>query len=517
NSLTGTTGIIDYTGFDVDASGNTDIGGTITAGSSNTALTLSTGKIDADALTLTVAADGGSGTSAGSGLIARSDGIGLLQGCSDGQILAWVESTDTWDCTTPGGGSQTPWAQNVDASNFILSNIGNAGTDFIASTGALTLAGILTANGGISIGTQALTGTTGIIDYTGFDVDTSGNLDVLGTIIAGSANTGVTLSTGKIDADALTLTAAADGGTGTSAGSGLIARSDGIGLLQGCTDGQVLKWVESTDTWDCSSDLSGSGTSKFVVKGTNENVASGTTLQSDNDLTFAVGSGETWIFDFVLRVTNVNSATPDWKSAILGAAGWTCSVTLSGTEPLAAAFPQVNGTDCDNAPTALANATILADASVPFQVNMRGSIVTNSTGSVTLQWAANTSGSLTVMAGSYVIAQKVGGSDLAEVYYTKDETAQPGDVMSLDSTIHAGVKKSEKSYDPQTIGIISTKPGLLLGDESSNFEGKQVYVALSGRVPVKVTTENGDIKAGDLLTSSSMPGVAMKATKAGQI
>lgn len=150
-------------------------------------------------------------------------------------------------------------------------------------------------------------------------------------------------------------------------------------------------------------------TSKFVAKSADENVASGTTLQSDNDLTFAVLSGETWVFDFKLLVTNINSATPDFKAAILGALGWTCRVTMSGAEPLGAAFPQVSGTDCDNAPTAVANGTILADVNVPFNVSLQGWITATTNGSVTLQWAPNTSGSLTVQKGSYVIAQKVGG------------------------------------------------------------------------------------------------------------
>src|SRR6185369_16501913 len=87
----------------------------------------------------------------------------------------------------------------------ILTNIGNTGTDFIAATGALTLAGVLTANGGISIGTQALTGTTGIIDYSNFDVDASGN--VTGTkfnkITITAPATGATLTI----ADGKTLTA----------------------------------------------------------------------------------------------------------------------------------------------------------------------------------------------------------------------------------------------------------------------------------------------------------------------
>ena len=44
-----------------------------------------------------------------------------------------------------------------------------------------------------------------------------------------------------------------------------------------------------------------------------------------------------------------------------------------------------------------------------------------------------------------------------------------------------------------------------------------MMLALAGRVPVKVSTENGPIQTGDFLTPSSIPGVAMKATKAGQV
>ena len=42
-------------------------------------------------------------------------------------------------------------------------------------------------------------------------------------------------------------------------------------------------------------------------------------------------------------------------------------------------------------------------------------------------------------------------------------------------------------------------------------------VALSGRVPVKVDTRFGDIRTGDLLAPSPLPGVAMKASKPGPI
>lgn len=167
--------------------------------------------------------------------------------------------------------------------------------------------------------------------------------------------------------------------------------------------GVTTQFLRGDATWAQASTL------KFVVKSADENVASGTTLQADDDLSFAVAAGETWIFDFRLLVTNLNNATPDWKSAILGAAGWTCKVMLNGLEPLGAAFPQAFTTDCDAAPTAATNATVGGDSNLGFNVSMQGWITATTAGNVTLQWAPNTSGSLTVLKGSYVIAQKVGG------------------------------------------------------------------------------------------------------------
>lgn len=105
------------------------------------------------------------------------------------------------------------------------------------------------------------------------------------------------------------------------------------------------------------------------------------------------------------------------------------------------------------------------------------------------------------------------GADLAEIYGTFDSSLEAGDVVSLDKNMRAGVKKTDKSYDDNTIGVISTKPGLVIGNIED--DASAVTVALSGRVPVKVNLENGPIYKGDYLTSSSVPGVAMKAVKSG--
>ena len=108
------------------------------------------------------------------------------------------------------------------------------------------------------------------------------------------------------------------------------------------------------------------------------------------------------------------------------------------------------------------------------------------------------------------------GADLAETYYTNDESIVPGMVVSIDPSLYAGVKKSSSPYDQNVLGVVSTVPALLLGG-SEQKSPRGIPVALSGRVPVNVSTENGVIKPGDLLTSSSIPGVAVKATRDGLI
>lgn len=161
-ALTGTTGIIDYTNFDVDAGG--DIKVAVSKGlDTNAAGALQLGKTNATSLDFcnSAACDTisiGNLATTDADAITIGDVLDTTAINSTGWNITGAGALTVASCTGCGGGSQTPWAQNVDATNFILSNIGNAGTDFVASTGALTLAGVLTANGGISLaGSQSLT------------------------------------------------------------------------------------------------------------------------------------------------------------------------------------------------------------------------------------------------------------------------------------------------------------------------------------------------------------------------
>lgn len=101
--------------------------------------------------------------------------------------------------------------------------------------------------------------------------------------------------------------------------------------------------------------------------------------------------------------------------------------------------------------------------------------------------------------------------DLAESYRLQG-VATTTDVLVFGSASTTVAQSSGIAYDPHIAGVYSSDPGFLLGILPSG-----VPVALTGRVPTKVSPINGGIAIGDPLTTSEYPGVAMKATKPGMI
>jgi len=81
-----------------------------------------------------------------------------------------------------------------------------------------------------------------------------------------------------------------------------------------------------------------------------------------------------------------------------------------------------------------------------------------------------------------------------------------GTVVVLDSTKSNQVVSSSSSYDTRVAGVVSTQPGITLGEQSEH----KVLVATTGRVRVKVDATDGPIEIGDLLVTSSREGFAMK-------
>jgi subtilisin family serine protease len=100
-----------------------------------------------------------------------------------------------------------------------------------------------------------------------------------------------------------------------------------------------------------------------------------------------------------------------------------------------------------------------------------------------------------------------GGADLAEHIFAS-EPVEAGDVVELDPHNPRQYRKARGRYSPSVAGVISTHPGVVLGAHDGSVE--RPLLALMGRAPVKATTENGPIRPGDLLTSSSKLGYAMR-------
>lgn len=107
-----------------------------------------------------------------------------------------------------------------------------------------------------------------------------------------------------------------------------------------------------------------------------------------------------------------------------------------------------------------------------------------------------------------------GGADYAEMvrYDGNPDETEPGDVLIISTTSDRAVIKSTQANDKRLAGVYSTKPGFLGGGSANDDPQGYIPLAMMGIVPVKVSAINGPIQRGDLLTTSSIPGYAMKAT-----
>jgi hypothetical protein len=103
--------------------------------------------------------------------------------------------------------------------------------------------------------------------------------------------------------------------------------------------------------------------------------------------------------------------------------------------------------------------------------------------------------------------------DCAEDFNVADpKQAEPGTVMVVgpDGALH----QSQLAYDKRVAGVVSGaglfKPGIVLGKQSGTDLSRKA-IALLGKTFCKVDASHAPIEVGDLLTTSEIPGHAMKA------
>lgn len=106
------------------------------------------------------------------------------------------------------------------------------------------------------------------------------------------------------------------------------------------------------------------------------------------------------------------------------------------------------------------------------------------------------------------------GADLVERFEGDSELIIPGKLVAIDPDNPKHIRLTTSAYDSTVLGVLSgaggINHGIALGQEGVTTG--DLPVAMVGRVYAECSTENGPIRPGDLLTSSSIPGVGMKAT-----
>jgi hypothetical protein len=103
--------------------------------------------------------------------------------------------------------------------------------------------------------------------------------------------------------------------------------------------------------------------------------------------------------------------------------------------------------------------------------------------------------------------------DMAEMFPSSAGAIVPGSVMAIDPDRPGALRIARTPYDRRVAGVVSGandyRPGITLNAGSA--APNRVTVTLTGTVYCLASNANGPVRAGDLLTSSSVPGHAMRA------
>lgn len=109
----------------------------------------------------------------------------------------------------------------------------------------------------------------------------------------------------------------------------------------------------------------------------------------------------------------------------------------------------------------------------------------------------------------FVVAPSVAAQAISHAYDTTDGV-QKGMIVMLDPNDKQKIKLLSSKNDASMLGVVVSANDTILsvgGDGTTS----QVYVANDGKYEVLVSTQNGAIKRGDIITISALDGIGMKA------
>lgn len=104
-----------------------------------------------------------------------------------------------------------------------------------------------------------------------------------------------------------------------------------------------------------------------------------------------------------------------------------------------------------------------------------------------------------------------GSSGVATSFETQNTSIQDGDILCLNSK---GFEPCSSEYDVSMNGVAAAQPAIWI--KNTSIENDKALVN-SGKAYVRVGNSNGQIKKGDFITSSTVPGVGKKADKSGNV
>lgn len=346
---------------------------------------------------------------------------------------------------------------------------------------------------GLSIDVSRLAASTGgTIDSKGLEIQVTGDSN------AASTTTGLSVAVSGADTNYAALFLGGNVGIGTAMPSARLHTS--MTSTSAIADTEVGSSIDVADTG-------------IIAAGSDETIG----LQIDvSKLAASVGG--------TIQSTGLDIVvTGDANAASLTTG---LSVAVSGADTNVAA--QFSGGS-----VAIGNTTTVSSASVPSgSLVVTNGVICVEDGDDKCDDAPRTAGTV------YAENTLVTFVDLAEEFPIEhDDEVEAGDIVAIDT--HEGARcvevdssnnsrcvKLERGLIPfvtrssgiasenkRIIGIVSTKPGIVLGgfgqEDLANYS--KVPVALAGRVPVKVNGENGPIELGDRIAPSSVPGMGRRA------
>lgn len=419
----------------------------------------------------------------GIGTIAPSQKLEVAGNVSSTAICLGGNCQLAWSTTTN-------WAQN--GNNIYNSNTGYVGIGAGMTSPAFTL----DVSGTVQV--SAVVSSTGITfaNATGTGWLTVANASATRFLFVNATGTNLTVTTLKdVSGNAYVTSTPANFTFTNATGSGNlnIGTITGAGLSGNCSTATSSKllWNSATKQFSCGTDTSIPNVVSYATSTTFNLVVASSTIIDPVSITMTSASNAV-LLTMMVQV--------DGLSATGGEGAITVYRGTSTSSQLVNRF-SISNNDLLDMRT---NSIVIVDQPATTSV-------------VTYQaWVQYSAPSLANLLDRYVTLQEIQvGADLAETYPITDSSISAGDIVGIDPDNPGEVQKTTDAYDHAAIGIVSTKPAMVIGAASTR-PGPVALVALAGRVPVRVSGENGPIKPGDRIAPSSAPGVGMKATKFGR-